>query len=933
MKLSALTLLAAISEGRKRILTERYGATEEQLQLVDAADPTNSGTYAEWITRSWINEQSIHLPEDTRVVRADLSKFNRVKGKAEWGQNSKDILSYTVQRLRETLLTVTEVDTSSLPEVTSPVIYQDGTYTMWKVTNPKDAAVLSAKAGWCTKSESTAAHYIGQAPLYTAFKNNEPFFQYHSGGKSGSPQFMNRFNSTMQSAKIMNEEAYNLICKVPEEPELAEVIEKFKAPDLSEAETFSYLKDVLATNPEYAKNNKEFQELEKKFLGQRYKIFDEEELVSLITKYNRTGEVVSKFLDENPRVRGMIKKIEECADFKVLVAALKDSKQFDNNEQEIIYKIPGLFSKVFGLFSKQFDIDAEVAKLRGFIKEGKDSEAYTLASTLVKQISDSFQDRNYGYYHSGGDPAVQIRDSRAFAAAQKYKDIIINFVRPMMSATLTNLANKELPIRELVTELTKSIDEITKAAHSDKRVVEWCNKRKSEILSEAAKRELNSQITPTSTVAEIRKGMGDLYTNLSGTLGNLEEILAPVRDQILLPKIKEEYEALADASAGKTFEELISEFTTKKNEIRQTLESKQLNGDHIIYSAMSVYAKDLLTPGLTEALAEVPKLKAVSDKIEELGLNTYDWAERVGEARKVEIREVRDEKARVRDEARETGDTTVRTRYAPKKEWESYSQKMREWKYTERNRQQTEPQAEKPKLSDKGETFILTSPTIDRGDVLTYFIDQHRRSPELEQLLLSSRDQDRLIKYNREVMDKAVWPELEPILLANNGFNSGYSQAYKQSVYPTTPWAAQEEAAKAYWTAKEPDSSLLNSMLAYNKEHNQGKKWDLFEEKAMKTFTSRWWRDSKTYYSNRLFDPLLAYVKQTKTRLSKDLEKMACDEITEFASSYLFTLIPKAKILDIIEKFSEEEKTKTEKTSSHHFSLFAVLMKELENLV
>jgi RecA/RadA recombinase len=929
MKLSALTLLAAISDGKKRILMDRYGATEEQLTIVDAADPTSSGTYAEWITRSWLNQHLINLPEDTAIVRADLGKFNRVKNKAEWGQNSKDVMTYNPERLRAALLTVTEPKAEGIPDVSAEVLIDDGTYIMWKVTTVADAMALSAKSGWCTKGENMASHYLKEAPLYTAFKNGEPLFQYHSGGTTGHPQFMNRFNSTMQSAKIMNAEAYDLISRVPNpDPDLVTVLEKFKAPNLSEAETFSYLKDVLATNPEFAKGNKEFQELERRFLEQRYKIFDEEELVALIDKYGRTGEVVSKFLEDNPRVRGIIKKIEDTPDWAALCKAMENNETFDENEKKIIFKIPGLFSKVFAKFSAANNFDAEVATLKSLIKEGKDTEAYELANKLVKLLGSGFQEQRYRYYNDPQGTIPCIKNSAGYAAVQKYKDIIINMVRPLMASTLTNIANKGLGLTELAKELNEAIDKIQSAANNDNKVIEWCNKRRKEILVPAAKASVAEAVASASTLTDLAQVMGTVERNLDQAHINWQEkneIKEEIKTNSIIPRIKEEFDAITNSSAGKSFEELAKEFKDKYNEVIGVFRY-----DSTIEGVLASIGKEMLTAGLTTDLATVPKLKAVTDRLDALDLETFHWAERIAENRKAEIRAERDAKAQARGEARGTGDTTVRTRYAPKKELETYYNLMRAWQHNP----DTVARGEKPKLSDRGETFLITSPTINLSDAITYFKEQGKTSPELEAKILASNNLSAGISYLREVK-KEAWPELAEKIL-DYGFDSEYAKAYKEVVFKDKEWPEQKAKAVAAFTndSVAQNHYLINEMKQYNDKNNEGAKWGLLEKKALDFLSSgqfdsirhAWW------VNDRFFEPLLAYVKSTKSRLDKKLEEKVCEKNEDFATKYLFTLIPKDKISEIIEKYSAAtEASEKAKTSSHHFNLFAALMKELEN--
>ena len=918
MKLSVLTLLAAISEGKKKLLMDRYGATEEQLALIDDCDPTQSGTFAEWLTRSWIRDHEFHLPEDRNMVRQELSKFNRVKNRPEWTANhhSNQIMQYNRQQLREALESIQEVEEkpSNLPQLSpdAVVIYQDETYTLWKINNPDDAKKLSAPAGWCTKADPYATNYTKEGALYPAYKDGEPFFQYHPGGpNTGRPQFMNKHNSTMQSVKVMNEEAYNLIKKgeaLTHDANLAKVVDEFTAPNLSEAETLAYLQDVLKTNPDYAKGNKEFQELETKFVGARYKIFDEEELIALLKKYPRTGDIVTKMLNENTAVRNLIAKVEAFPTFKDFCDASNNGNDFRNEEKALIGQIPGIFSKVFALFSKSQDFDAKVATLKGFIKDKDTEKALELSSELTTLISNAFN-TNYSYRNE----STRWNNADGQKASIRYMTIITNMVRTLMSSALTEIEAKsgDMELKELVQALDSTIAKIKDSAPHDRKLGEWCDKRKSEIITPKAQHMLDN-INPEWSLENMTIRFREVRSQLNSVISYHDPVFNQINEKerkLVSEKLETEFAKIAEGA----------DLATKMAEGLKIVNTLDHNSD---FRSLAVdKMQRLLTQDIDEELSEITKLKAVTEKIENYPIPDWPWLERLGEKRKAEIRAANEERLTKRQEGVERGE--VKQRYAPKQEVNKWQHDIYTWQ-----NEPVETRGPVPTLSEKGEAFLMASPSFTQHDKIHYLTSVKKTG--WEEWMLANADLSDLMKYETTVRDNEPWPELEAKVL-RHGYTGHWAEMYKNEVYPTGVWPGLQEKFLQTPGVQQHSSGRIRALVNYNAELQSGEKWPELETRVAEFLKSDVGKQALASYNHEreVFNPMLEYVRSSKKRLQSDLEDILCEH-EYFATKYFFALIPHDKIKEILNR-EDESATKT-KTSSNHMSLFTVLMKELENL-
>ena len=103
----ALLIDAAASEGRKKLLSEKYGINLPYIEEFAEIDPTPNGAYTEWITREY-KKDAFELDDVIkRDIKDALVKFNRYKNSPEFkAEYHTNILDYTFTgliRLMETI--------------------------------------------------------------------------------------------------------------------------------------------------------------------------------------------------------------------------------------------------------------------------------------------------------------------------------------------------------------------------------------------------------------------------------------------------------------------------------------------------------------------------------------------------------------------------------------------------------------------------------------------------------------------------------------------------------------------------------------------------------------------------------------------------------------------------------------------------------------
>lgn len=172
------------------------------VKLLADADPTPNKEFFAWVLTQYVNEK-VRLPEDSPILHQDLTFYSTIKKngvlkrltpqiKEQMGfgkQNPMDLTTLdrdTLQKMVDKVQELTDGDLNSKRKQTQ-IVKQDGARSIFKneeweiieVEKGKAACYYAKGTRWCTSSEGTADHYLGQGPLYIVFQEGKPFCQIH----------------------------------------------------------------------------------------------------------------------------------------------------------------------------------------------------------------------------------------------------------------------------------------------------------------------------------------------------------------------------------------------------------------------------------------------------------------------------------------------------------------------------------------------------------------------------------------------------------------------------------------------------------------------------------------------------------------------------------------------------------------------------------
>lgn len=423
------------AEQNKRINTEqlalKYNVIIKNIASADPTDAQNKNDYTEWLLKQWLAmdlANKSRWTEETPVIRETLEEFVKlgptlrtIKEPDGSLKYSNDINKYTnIEELRKVINTLsTATERYDLPELSEPgatVLYQDGSYIFWQVTSPEDLVKLSSwplanPAVWCTKNLDTAKSYLKTGPDYVAYKNGEPLFQIDPHDPSGMPQFLSRHNTRMHSARMLNHAAADLLSRVVAKGGLNEQAQKdldyvlsvYKAPNLSDADTFDFLSEYLVVNGSEAKKDPRFLEIEQSYVKPRFLTapngMEPDELRNLTNKYGRTGEATKAYVEENAACKQIADKIRVCTsytDFQSKKPNGGGPDKFTPDQWGLIFRLDGLFRLVWEKFDREFNFSEKFKQFKEAIKT-KDPLAGKLSFELITLLKDKFPGGGYGY--------------------------------------------------------------------------------------------------------------------------------------------------------------------------------------------------------------------------------------------------------------------------------------------------------------------------------------------------------------------------------------------------------------------------------------------------------------------------------------------------------------------------------------------------------
>lgn len=405
------------------------------IALADPTDVQDKNDFTEWLIKQYIALEvpiRAHWAEDVPNIKQNLSKFLEIrntpafKEKDEAGQpkNKTDINQY--KDLAELSTTIARYSSASarytLPQLSPTgvsIIFEDGSYIMWQVTDAKDLVALSSfpannPPAWCTKNLGTAQSYLATGPEYVAYKDGDPLFQIDPHDRSGKPQFMSRHNTKMHSSKMMNMEAATLLTKVMEGGTLNEqakkdmdhVMDVYKAPNLDDADTFEYLKEYVLVNGSAAKKDPRFIEIEQSYVKPRFLTaphgMEPDEIRQLTNRYGRAGEATASYVMDNKACAVIAKKIQACDSFTEFLklnpsnGTAPPAERLSEDQFGLAYRLDGLFKLVFGLFDKEFGFTQKFQAFKEAMKKNEAEQAGVLSGELLKLLKEKFtQGSNY----------------------------------------------------------------------------------------------------------------------------------------------------------------------------------------------------------------------------------------------------------------------------------------------------------------------------------------------------------------------------------------------------------------------------------------------------------------------------------------------------------------------------------------------------------
>ena len=349
----------------------------------------------------------------------------------------------------------------------------------------------------------------------------------------------------------------------------------------------------------------------------------------------------------------------------------------------------------------------------------------------------------------------------------------------------------------------------------------------------------------------------------------------------------------------------------------------QLSSNSKVQETVNVEFKRTAEAAIKDQFASLTKLKQVKEQLEAWEVSEQ-WIATLADERLTEIREGRAARAVDRPEGGPT-----RTRFAPKAEFEKWKQDRREWLMVQRQQPQQlnpdgttgpSPLAAKPKVSEKTEAFIMTSPSIEQIEVTEYYEFIDEISPSYQAWILNANTHAALSYLQKKVK---TWPELGTKLIANNGIGDTTLEQYREFIYKDTIWPEYEAKILALPMTDRYGYGSLEKMVNYSIKTKKGH-WVPLEERLKALLTGPAWAAiSQNYYFNDYWKgPLFKYIDATGRLADKEVEKILCAN-ANFAIEYLRKLIPADKITELLDKFSE-------KKEAGKRNIISVLLRELE---
>jgi len=196
-------------EGALQDVKDVQGAME----MISAADPTNNNSMTKWLSKIYLDTVSnFKVPEDVNQVKADLTKYMKLKNQKKLQGNEANIDSLkTLSMLYDVVERYDEEDIKSNKEKKTEVkhagvdfIIDDPKFAVIHTKTHEANCFYGAGTKWCTASKDDSGYfdqYSADGPIYTVLNNNvEPKrkYQFHYE----SDQFLNERDEDVEQSDI-----------------------------------------------------------------------------------------------------------------------------------------------------------------------------------------------------------------------------------------------------------------------------------------------------------------------------------------------------------------------------------------------------------------------------------------------------------------------------------------------------------------------------------------------------------------------------------------------------------------------------------------------------------------------------------------------------------------------------------------------------------
>lgn len=207
-------LISALSQGKLDFLAKQYKTDPEIVEAIAEYDPSPNSAYVAWLCKVYKGGPLQSLEKLTEPLR----KFMKLLNNPEFPKDKRDIGKYEVEDLMALVgserrylhnLSVKEIERKLVNEGLpgAKLVWDEGGYKVWAVTNAKYARFLGSNTKWCTANDSYSVQYCEKGVLYPVWKHGKPVYQGHIYHDGGQIEFLDKAG---HSVEVFSSEALEL---------------------------------------------------------------------------------------------------------------------------------------------------------------------------------------------------------------------------------------------------------------------------------------------------------------------------------------------------------------------------------------------------------------------------------------------------------------------------------------------------------------------------------------------------------------------------------------------------------------------------------------------------------------------------------------------------------------------------------------------------